>query len=161
MLVAPLSVHRPRDLPDAPLLANPPHFDPSPELARIIRKLSPSGDIEEAWYEYDRRVCAFRNTDEGLRFWNNGTLRDKIATGITSDDHEILNRAYFAWRDSFIDWDEVARLDYVRRHQRLKGPQICGWCGGEFASMADLSMHQGYCHFNPECRLDLASIVYK
>jgi hypothetical protein len=142
----PLAQPRPSYLEGFPLLANPPAFAPSPELARIIGKLSDTGNPEEAWLEYDRRIDAFRDTDMARKLWRQPEICDKIATGITREEYEILNAAYFAWRDSFIDHAALARRESARAYKTLAGPQICGSCGGEFESIDALMSHD--CSFS-------------
>jgi hypothetical protein len=143
----PLAQPRPSDLEDFPLLVNPPRFAPSPELARIIGKLSSTGNPEEAWLEYDRRIDAFRETNKARELWREPEVCDKIATGTTREEYELLNDAYFVWRDSFIDHAALARRESARAYQALGGPQICGGCGGSFPSIGALLSHESFCSF--------------
>jgi hypothetical protein len=151
MLVASFSAPEPR-IPrgwdkDTPFLANPLAFKPSPELAAIIRKLSPKSDIEEAWYEYFRLVDDFKSTGIGMRLWKYDEIRDERATGLSAKAWEELDAAYFAWVGSLIDHAALARREHAWLREATKGPQICGHCGGTFDSMAALSSHRGLCSF--------------
>jgi hypothetical protein len=151
MLIAPLPTFVPPrpcySMDGLPLLANPPAFRPSPELARIIGKLSSAGDIEEAWLEYDRKIDAFKHTDTGSRLWRNWTALKAAATGIIESEYKLLDAAFWAWRDSLIDHDALARECRAWLRRTLAGPQICGSCGGRFESIDALMSHQGYCSF--------------
>lgn len=148
---------RPRTLSaDTPILENPPAFEPSPELAAIIRRLSPAGDIEEAWFEYDRRIDTFRQTNRGARMWRDRYALKAEATGITQPEHEILDDAYWAWVNSLIDHDEIERREKKWRRQILKDENsICGYCGGNFGTPEARRSHRDFCSFAQGGRIDL------
>lgn len=143
-----LTLRRPLSLGRSiPVLANPSPPELSPELAQIVRALAPSGDIEEAWLEFDRRICAFRETPAASEYFHNYAGLVKRATGISLAQADALEEAYHAWELSFIDYAALERRESVGRLESLAGEQFCGYCGGRFKDIDEMMTHQGNCSF--------------
>jgi hypothetical protein len=117
------------------------------DIGALARKLSPSGSLAEAWYEYDRRIDAFKATPIGQKLWMDWDELSLRATGLTVYEYRALDSAYWAWKDSQIDHAALERDEQAHREQALAGPQICGHCSGTFSSIAALMSHSGFCSF--------------
>jgi hypothetical protein len=114
----------------------------------------------EAFQELETELMAFMASPEGRRIrasWRHEHPSARyqavcdafyVRRGITSTEYWHLRDE----ADAFLEAQDdtyFRKLDHEHGHSGSVGPQVCGWCGGEFKNVDALHSHEAFCSFAP------------